>query len=110
MRLRGSDFLFIALGAGALYLAWKAVKGAGQVGAAIANAPAAIGTSLSETLFDWTHPYDARTDTFYVVAFPDGMNHAVQASNVADDGSFNFGGANYLLKVNSAGKKVAVLQ
>jgi hypothetical protein len=99
---RGTDYLFIALGLGALYLVYQAVQGVKAAGAAITDAAgnayhatsAALtttGESIGGAVFDFLHPPDAHGQVFYVVTFDDtGARHAVDAADVSVDGSFNW--------------------
>lgn len=108
MGLKGTDYLFAALGIGAIYVLWKGTQAAGNAATAIANAPRAAGEAIGSTLFDWTHPYNPASDTYYVTNFPDGSRHAIQASTVQDDGSFFYQGTLYTMKNDAAGNHVAV--
>jgi len=90
------------------YLLYQTYKGAGNVASAVVGAPAAVGTSLSNTLFDWLNPY-AANDTYYTVTFGDGSRHAIHSTDVSADGSFTYQGASYVLKMDSAGQRYATI-
>lgn len=108
MRLRGTDYLFVALGLGAIYVLYRGTKVAGEAATALLNAPSAAGEAIGSALYDWVHPYNPATDTFYVTNFPDGSRHAVQASTVGQDGSFFYQGTLYTMKNDAAGNHVAL--
>ena len=108
MALKGTDYLFVALGIGALYVLWKGANVVSDAAASAAALPGAIGESIGGALFDWTHPYDPKSDTFYSTTFPDGSRYGVQASTVAADGTFTREGNLYVMKTDAAGHHVAL--
>jgi hypothetical protein len=104
--MKTRDIVIIA-GLGALAV-WFVSKKLGAAGQAVLNAPAALGSKIGISLYDWIHPNTVGESVFYVVTFPGGARHAVASGDVAAGGGFMFQGVPYYLKADASGNKFAV--
>jgi hypothetical protein len=85
-----------AVGAG-LYVAYQAIKGvkavAGAAGAAVGTAYHGAVDSTTDLLMRVFGPADVGTNTYHVMTFPDGQQHAVPANSIdPSSGLFNWTG------------------
>jgi hypothetical protein len=101
------DLLTLGLLGGIAYLAYKAFNS--NVAQSVIGAPAAAGTSLSNTLFDWLNPNPTGPMVYYTPAFPDGSHHAIPSTSVATDGTFTYGGQTYSLMTDAQGNRYATM-
>lgn len=80
----------------------------GTLGATANSASGGIFASVGETLSGWFAP--DLPDGFlldYVVIFPDGSRHAINAGAIDKSGVTTFAGKRYRIGINQAGQRVA---
>jgi hypothetical protein len=92
-----------------------AYEGAGVLGTlgAVFNSAsggsfASLGQWLGDKTFSIFHPSRDRDMLTYLVIFPDGSKHAVNGTDVDDDGYFSYSGRRYRLGINQANQNVAI--
>ena len=85
-------------------------EGTGIVGTVGAIANAASG-GLFERLGSWFGSIgnnDAGENLYYTITFPDGKRHAIGSRDISSSGRFEYGGAQYVVKVDpTTGAKYA---
>lgn len=116
MALKTSDVkdivIILAIGVAAYYLK-DILAGAG-------SKLKEIGENVGGTVYDFFHPDELGTTTFYTVTFPDGARHSIGSKAVRGDGTFDFvadgkniafgqgDGKTYQLIVDQQGYKFAI--
>lgn len=112
---KGQDWIWIALGLGALYVVYTVTQGAKKVATDLYNLPGNVlqslanaGADLSQGLFDWLNPNVGGPTISYMVNFADGTRAAIGNDQLDQTGHFTYGGTSYVLKDDSAGKHWAV--
>jgi hypothetical protein len=99
--MKTRDVVILA-GLGGL-VAWFVVSKIKGAGAAVLNAPAALGSKIGLTLYDWIHPDTVGESLYYMVTFPDGARHSIASHTVDSSGRFSWGGQNYVMKSDASG-------
>lgn len=103
--MKTKDLIPYVLLAGGAYLAYRLVSGAlGKVGETLTQ----TGQQIGEGLFNFFNPDPLGETVYYLPTFPDGQKHSIGSREVAQNGTFSYGGARWQMKVNASGKKYAV--
>lgn len=101
--MKTENLITLGVAGAAIYLLYKSF-GIGKQAAQVLND---TGSAIGSGLYDIFNPSQDINSTFYVVTFPDGNSHAINALNVRSDGTFMYtDGVNYQI-VTANGKKYA---
>jgi hypothetical protein len=101
--MKTENLITLGVAGAAIYLLYKSFG----IGKSAVNALNDTGSAIGSGLYDIFNPSQDINSTFWIVTFPNGANHAINAMNVRSDGTFTYDdGRNYQI-VTANGKKYA---